>query len=239
MNASNQQHFLNQRRNLWWLVLSALITVILWQFSWGHYALYPFTILSTWFHEMGHGLTALILGADFEKLVIYSNGSGVATHRGSVAFGAFGHALVSAGGPLGPPFAGAFFILAGRYRTHARIALTVLAVCLIVSVLIWVRSGFGIVFISILGTLLLLIAIKSPAWLQSFIIQFLGIQACISSYRQLNYLFTHSVTIGGNKMLSDTAQMGEKLFLPYWFWGGCIVLISFLLLLWSLTKAYK
>jgi hypothetical protein len=38
------------------LALAAATTVVLWQFAAGRYLLYPFTILATWFHEMGHGL---------------------------------------------------------------------------------------------------------------------------------------------------------------------------------------
>ena len=40
----------------------ALVSVMLWQTTLGMLVLYPFTILATWFHEMGHGIAAMLLG---------------------------------------------------------------------------------------------------------------------------------------------------------------------------------
>ena len=97
-----------------WLLLAAFVTVALWQMPFGNFVLYPFTILATWFHEMGHGLTAIALGGRFEKLMIFSSGSELAYHGGHLALGSFGRALVSAGGLMGPPVAGMTLLLASR-----------------------------------------------------------------------------------------------------------------------------
>ena len=107
-----------QNTRLLWLLLAAFITVVLWQMPFGNFVLYPFTILSTWFHEMGHGLTAIALGGRFEKLMIFSNGSGLAYNSGHLALGAFGRALVSTGGLMGPPIAGAALLMASRHASQ-------------------------------------------------------------------------------------------------------------------------
>lgn len=60
------------------LAVCAAISVSLWQTTLGSYLLYPFTILATWFHEMGHGLAALLTGNSFERLLIFPDGSGLA-----------------------------------------------------------------------------------------------------------------------------------------------------------------
>lgn len=126
-----------RRRRVPWLAVAALITVILWQMPFGGLLLYPFTILATWFHEMGHGLTAMLLGGSFKQLLIYPNGSGIAVHTSS---GGLGEALVAAGGLLGPPIAGALFILTGRSPHHSRLVIGLLGMALLVSTLIWVRT---------------------------------------------------------------------------------------------------
>ena len=41
------------------LILAGFIVLALPALPFGNYLVYPFTILTTWFHEMGHGLTAL------------------------------------------------------------------------------------------------------------------------------------------------------------------------------------
>ncbi|PKL76350.1 MAG: peptidase M50, partial [Candidatus Melainabacteria bacterium HGW-Melainabacteria-1] len=48
-----------KKKTVQWLIVAAMITVMLWQMPFGGLALYPFTILATWFHEMGHGLSAM------------------------------------------------------------------------------------------------------------------------------------------------------------------------------------
>jgi Peptidase M50B-like len=224
------------RMGLTWLTTAAIATVVLWQVPGGNYILYPFSILATWFHEMGHGLMALLLGGNFQQLRIFPNGSGVALHSGALYLGSIGRALVAAAGPMGPPVAGAALILASRSFRAAHLSLMVLGGLLLLSTLVWVRSLFGIVAIPLIGLIILGIALKAPRWVQGFAIQFLGVQACISTYHQLDYLFTASA---GSGLLSDSAQIQRYLFLPYWFWGGLMAIASLAILVQSLRIAYR
>ncbi|MGH8002736.1 MAG: M50 family metallopeptidase [Brasilonema sp.] len=224
------------RMGLTWLLAAAIATIVLWQVPGGNYILYPFTILATWFHEMGHGLMALLLGGQFQQLQIFSNGSGVAFHTVPLYLGSIGRALVAAAGPMGPPIAGAALILASRSFRAAHLSLTILSGFLLLSTLIWVRSPFGIVAIPLVGLIILGVALKAPRWMQGFAIQFLGVQACISTYHQLDYLFSASA---GPGLLSDTAQIQQQLFLPYWFWGGLMAIASVVILVQSLRVAYR
>ena len=59
----------NERVGL--LAVCAVSSILLWQTTLGSFLLYPFTILATWFHEMGHGLAALLTGNSYEKLLIF------------------------------------------------------------------------------------------------------------------------------------------------------------------------
>jgi Peptidase M50B-like len=224
------------RMGLTWLIAAAIATAVLWQVPGGDYILYPFTILATWFHEMGHGLMAMLLGGQFDKLEIFGNGAGVASFRMPSSWGAIGPALVAAAGPMGPPIAGSALILASRSFKIGSLSLKILGGFLLLSTLIWVRSPFGLVAIPLLGLLILTIAFKTPQKLQGFAIQFLGVQACVSTYHQLDYLFSYSA---GPLGLSDTAQIQQRLFLPYWFWGGLMALASILILVQSLRVAYR
>ena len=224
---------------LTWLIGAAIATAMLWQMPLGNYILYPFTILATWFHEMGHGLTAMILGGDFEKLLIFPNGSGIAFHRGALLLGPIGCALVAAAGPMGPPIAGAAFLIASRRFQTAHYSLIFLGSLLIASSVIWVRSWFGLIAIPILGAIILAIALKAPRWVQGFAIQFLGVQACVSTYHQMDYLFTRAAMVGGQLSLSDSSQIAQNLLLPYWFWGGVMAIASLILLVQSLRIAYS
>lgn len=224
------------RMGLTWLIAAAIATIVLWQLPIGNYILYPFTILATWFHEMSHGLMALLLGGQFRKLEIFGDGSGVATYAMSLSLAPIGPALVAAAGPMGPPIAGSGLILASRSFKTATLSLKILGGFLLLSTLIWVRSLFGLIAIPLLGLIILAIALKAPPWLQGFAIQFLGVQACVSTYHQLDYLFSYSA---GPLGLSDTAQIQQRLLLPYWFWGGLMAIASLVILVQSLRIAYR
>ena len=227
----------SRKQALFLLVSAAIATVAIWQLPFGHQLLYPFTILSVWFHEMGHGLTALLLGGTFQKLELFANGSGVATHGGVVSGGRLGRALVAAGGPLGPAIAGSALIIAARWPKLSRWSLGALVAALLLS-LIWIRTLFGAIAIVAWAGGIGVIALWGPKWLREFALPFLGVQACVSTYNQLGYLFTREVRIDGQFLLSDSGQVARQLILPYWFWGALLGLLSLGLLAISLLLTF-
>ena len=134
----------DQRQRVALLAGIALASIILWQTALGSLLLYPFTILATWFHEMGHGIAAMLTGRGFERLVIFSDGSGFAESLRPADGYRLTDALVAASGPLGPALAGALLIVASRSPAATQGALAVLGALLVVSTLIWVRSADGL-----------------------------------------------------------------------------------------------
>ncbi len=225
---------MNDHMGLILLIATALFTGILWQIPSGKIIIYPLTLLSTWYHEMSHGLMVVLLGGNFNKLEIFADGSGLARYeyRGSLFLGPIGKVLVSAAGPMGPPIIGASFILASSNWQTSKQILIILGSFMLISVLIWVRTGIGVLVISLLGLIILGIGLEASPEIQIFTTQFLGVQACISTLRDFNYVFRY---YGG---YSDTAKIAEVLLLPHWFWGILITIASISLLIQSLRIAY-
>jgi hypothetical protein len=229
----------DQRQRIAVLLGIALASVLLWQTTLGGLALYPFTILATWFHEMGHGIAAMLTGRGFERLLIFSDGSGVAESMRPSDGYRVTDALIAASGPLGPAIAGALLIIASRSPTATRNALAVLGVALIVSTAIWVRSLAGWLVLPALGLAIVVLALRgSPPW-QSFVIQLLGVQACISVWRQFDYLFSPGGNVGGQLQRSGTGAIADVLLLPYWFWGASISAVILALLWGSFRLAFR
>jgi hypothetical protein len=210
----------------------ALASILLWQTLLGTLILYPFTILATWFHEMGHGLAALLTGRGFERLLIFADGSGVAQSLRPADGYRLTDALIAASGPLGPAIAGALLIVASRSTTATRNALAMLGAALIVSTLIWVRSPTGWLILPALGTAIALLALRGSEPWRRFAIQLIGVQACISAWQEFDYLFSPGGNVGGRPHRSDTAAIADVLLLPYWFWGA-IISAAILALLWG------
>lgn len=221
------------------LILAAVLVLFLPSLPLGNYLAYPFVILSTWFHEMGHGLTAIMLGFDFEALEIYSDGSGVALTRYDAAPSNISRALISAGGPMGPAFIGSALIIASRDPRFWRPALLGLAAVIGLSTLIWVRSWTGWLVLPLSGLVIAAIALKASEGVTRFTLQFLGIHAALSMFGQWDYLLMESAVIGGQRMPSDTGAMEQALLLPHWLWAGLIIVSATAMILASLKYALK
>ncbi|MFB0612177.1 M50 family metallopeptidase [Aurantiacibacter poecillastricola] len=207
------------------LILAAVLVMFLPVLPFGNFLIWPFVILTTWFHEMGHGLTALLTGNRFDELVIFANGSGYASSRTALDSSGLERALIAMGGPLGPSVVGAVLILASSARRYWKPALLALAGALLLSTLIWVRSTVGFIVLPAIAALLAYIALRGSRNWQLFALQFLGVLAAMSMFNDLDYLFSEVAVIGGEAMLSDTGAIEAELLLPHWIWA--ILLIAF------------
>ncbi|MEM6343764.1 MAG: M50 family metallopeptidase [Bacteroidota bacterium] len=219
----------------------AILTLIIWNLPFGGFLRYPFVLLGTWFHEMGHGLMALLLGGTFSKLEIFANGSGLAytNAQGFWINDDIGRALVGLGGLLGPPIAGGIMIVSGRQKKWARICLLILAGMIFLSIGVWIRTVWGIIILSIIGLFVLYVSWKGSARSQQLLVQYLGLQASLSTFMQVFYLFTEKANVGGREGLSDTAMIAQHTFGNYFLWGCLITVITIAIIIYSFRLATK
>jgi hypothetical protein len=208
------------------LVIAGLVVTMLPALPFGQYLAYPFFILTTWFHEMGHGLTALALGQHFEQLLIFPNGSGVAENQLAGDAPRYFQAAIAAGGPLAPAAAGAGLIVASAHPRAWRPVMALVAAAILASTIIWVRSATGWWALSLATVIIGVTAWRgSPAFLR-FALQFLGLMGALSALSDWRYLFTEQVVLGGQAMLSDTGAISAVVGMPHWLWAGVLLLIS-------------
>lgn len=215
--------------------IAAAVSLILPRVPYGRNALYPFALLGTWAHEMGHGVVAVLAGGSFNKLVIYQNLGGTAYSSG---VGSLGRAFVSAGGLLGPALAGGLIIVLGSRESTARWVLAGLGVALALSLVFVVRNMFGWITLGLIAAALAGISVYGPEVIKIFTAQLIGIQFCFASWGTLDYMFTKNFDRDGQRIDSDTQEIAEVLLLPYWFWGGLIALISFAIMASSFYVAW-
>lgn len=206
------------------LLLSIVAIVAIWQLPYGWQILYPLTLLATFAHEMGHGLTAMLVGAQFDQLLLNADGSGVAVWHGNP--GRLATALVAAGGLVGPSIAGIGLLLVARSQRFAGAVLAMLALLLMVSVVVWVRNAFGVVFLLSAAAVLALAAKVLPATMARFVLHLMAATLCLSWFTDLNYMFSAQATVNGMVRPSDSAVIAQALWLPYWFWGGVVACFS-------------
>lgn len=220
------------------LLATVAVTLLLYLIPYGGYIAYPLLLLSTLAHEAGHGVAAMLVGADFQSLKLWADGSGVASWSGRV--GRLGQAFVAAGGLVGPAVAAAVGFVLGRDPRHARVGLWIVAAALAVLNLWVVRNLFGFAFVALLAVGLALLAARgTPDWIQGATV-FLAVQLALSVFSRGEYLFVAVAETGMGPMPSDVAQMAQALWLPYWFWGALCGLLSLAVVaggLWGLTRS--
>lgn len=205
-------------------------------FTLGRYVLYPFAWIATWAHELGHGLTALVLGGAFESLKIWTSLGGVAFTR--APDNGLAPALVAAGGLLGPAIAGGGVVVLGARPKTARFVLVMLALALAVSTLLWIRNVEGFIGTATLAVLLVGLAALRAETPRLVVTQLVGIQLCLASVASLDYMFTKEFLRDGVMVPSDTELIARHWLLPYWVWGTLIAAFSFLILVLAFRRAW-
>lgn len=207
------------------LLAAALVYIVAHYVPFGQQALYPLTLFTTWVHEMGHGLTALVLGGHFEKLEIFSDASGLA-HAYAPGRG-WQDALVSAGGLLAPPLVGGILLATVHGPKRARIALTVLAAALVVSMVLYVRTTTGLIAMPIVA-----VALGYSAWFafrqspeyRVIATQVLAVVLALDTVTDTAwYIFQTEVTVDGQTRGSDISSVAHGFGGPVFLWS-CIIM---------------
>lgn len=218
---------------IFWISVAA--SLVLPRLPFARNIFYPFALLGTWAHEMGHGLMGAVLGGGFERLEIYSNLGGVAYTSG---VGSLARVLVSAAGLLGPAIFGGLVIVFGSKTRASRFVLIVLGVVVLLSVVLVVRNTFGFIALTVIGVALTGIGLKAPDLVRLGLTQLIGVQMCLASWGSLDYMFTKNFQRNGRIVDSDTQNIADVLFAPYWFWGGVIAALSAAILGYSYYRAW-
>ena len=219
------------------LVVSILFTLVMYYGPTPDFIYRPLILLSTLAHELGHGLSAALIGAEFDSFQIYKDGSGVAIWKGSV--GNLGRAFISAGGLVGPAVVAGILFAAARRPLSAKLMLWFFSAALTILLILVVRNLFGIGFVACVAFITAIVATKGSEGFCQWYCSFIGAQLGLSVFSRADYLFTDVAQTELGPMPSDVAQISEALFFPYWFWGGCCGLLSVAILLFGLIVAFR
>lgn len=216
-------------RARWALLGSAGATFALYLIPYGSYIVYPLLLISTLVHELGHGIAAVLVGAEFVEFKMWKDGSGVAMH--TVPSSDAARAFISAGGLCGPAVAAAGMLFAAQDTKWARYALGAFGLALALALLLVVRNSFGAIFCGVLAAASLVIAFRASAHLAQIALLFLSVQLALSVFSRGDYLFKQYAETAQGKMPSDSQQMADAMGGAYWFWGGTCAVFSVAMLL--------
>lgn len=209
--------------------LAVVISVVLAYVPFGRLAIYPFSLLATWAHELGHGLGALITGNRFVELELYSDLGGQALVAGAEGFD---QVVVSLLGLLGPSLLGAFVMILGSRTQAAALVLNSLAITIAASMVLWGGNLFGVVvMVGVAASLGLAARFASPT-IRILLVQLIAVQMALALWSSRDYLFVKGFHRDGWHP-SDTEKIAQELLLPYWIWGAACAIASMLVIGWA------
>ncbi|MCL2326568.1 MAG: M50 family metallopeptidase [Proteobacteria bacterium] len=238
-NSLEKAEKLRKRGIVTCLLISALV-IGLYFVPYGYYVLYPMWLVYTFVHEMGHGIAAMLIGGEFVKMQMWLDGSGMATNMVPGDASRLSRAFVSFGGLVAPAIVASVCLILGRFPKASRIGLYVFAAISLLSVLLVVRNFFGIFFVLACGAAVFAIAkfTKSDHTPQ-YTMLFIALTLLTAVFSRGGYLFTDTAMTANGPMPSDVGKISEYLFLPYWFWGGLIGLISVAILVLGILGFFE
>lgn len=176
----------------------------------------PFNWLESYFHELSHGLAALITGGRVVQIQLFPNGAGLCTTQGGIRF------VISLMGYLGATLFGYFICrLAQGFQAQARWIYPVFIALMTLSLILWVRD---VLTAFIIGVLIALFVVKwrfvkshsLGLWLK-----FTGIIVLLNSVYSPLYLID-------GRHLGDGASLASMTFIPEIIWA----------LLWSASGIF-
>ena len=176
----------------------------------------PFKLFESYFHEISHGLAAVVTGGSIVSIELFPNGAGLCTTIGGSRF------FVSFMGYAGAAIWGTLlYASSGYHQRLAQLVHLLVAALLICSMVFWVRDLLTFV---IVGVLLAIIALKfkfSQAGYLQFSMQVLGALVLINSLYSPFYLLAYHQQ-GDSATLAELTMLPELLWIAIWFSIGLL-----------------
>jgi hypothetical protein len=208
-----------------WLWVAAVLSLGLSLTPWGTFALYPFKLFTTWVHECGHALMAVVLGGRVDAILIEPDTSGIT--RSFMPAGLIARGCVASAGYLGASVVGCLLMAASRLERQARAIVWTVGALMLFTLVMWIRNLFGFVVVLAWGGTLVALARTAGRHASRFYLSFLAIQVALDSVYDIRVLFGVD---GGH---SDAETMARLFLLPAWLWASAWMLMSIGMLAWT------
>ena len=186
----------------------------------------PLNWLESYFHEISHGIAALVSGGEIMRIQLFANGAGLCTTRGGLGF------LISFFGYAGATFWGwLLFKLANSHQRTAQVVSGLMIVLLLASLIFWARDLLTIIIISILAVMFVFLIKMRRLYTLQLLIKFFGLSILLNSLFSPTYLFDGR-DLGDGAALASMTMVPELVWVLLW----CVLAVA---ALYSLMKMNK
>jgi hypothetical protein len=140
---------------------------------WNTPVVYPLKIFVVFLHEISHGLAAVATGGEIVRIELSANQGGVCWTRGGSRF------LTASAGYLGSLAWGALFLVAAARARVDRFLVGLVGAFVLAVTLLYVRSGFGLVYGLLAGAVLIGTAASFSEDVSDALLRVIGTVSCL------------------------------------------------------------
>lgn len=189
----------------------------------------PFTWIMTFFHEISHGIAALLTGGSIEKINIHINGSGLCYTKGGIRF------AVLNGGYIGAVIWGILIYEMANKLSYKNTSLLagLIAGLLAFSALFYGRDVLTWVILIILFAMFISIIKLQDTKLVKIALKFVGIYVLLDAVRAPLHLIDGR-HYGDGAKLADLTGLPEIIWVALWLAIG----VGGLIFLWKINKKF-
>ncbi|MEM7617278.1 MAG: M50 family metallopeptidase [Pseudomonadota bacterium] len=177
----------------------------------------PFTWIMTFFHEISHGIAALITGGSVEKIHLHLRGSGLCYTKGGIRF------IISNAGYIGAVLWGIMIYKMADETSHKKINILAifLATLIAISAILYGRDIVTWIILLILLGLFISIIKLQEAYIMKIALKFIGTYVLLDAVRAPLYLIDGR-HYGDGAKLADLTSIPEIIWVLLWFAIGII-----------------
>lgn len=184
-----------------------LVVVILWDTIF----VYPLKILVVFFHELSHGVMAVLTGGRVVGIQVNALQGGLCVTEGGNRF------LTLSAGYLGSLVWGGFILLSATRGKKQQQATLGLGVLMVLVSLLYVRPwfGFGFIFAILIGAALIYAGLKLNRDWNVIVLKVIGLTSCLYAVLDIR-----DDILARPGAMSDARMLAELTHIPTFIWGG-------------------
>ena len=210
-----------ERSQIWQVAAIGVAVVLLWNTP----IVWPLKEIVVFFHELSHGLMAIITGGRLENIQIVLNEGGLTTSSGGNQF------LIASAGYLGSLLWGiGILMLASQSRNDAALVRG-LGILMVAVTILFLRNPFGFFFGLMTGALLIAGARRLPDRVNDLLLKTIGIVSCVYVIPDI-----WSDTIAHAAYPSDARILAQLTHIPTMVWGVLWIAVSVTALIWAFRR---
>lgn len=207
-----------------------LVLAILTLFFWNSELILPIKLMTVFFHELSHGLAAILTGGRIVKIDLNFNQGGVCYHQGGWFL------IVASAGYLGSLLWGSGIFLASLIKGISRKVFQAIAVILLITTLLWIRNFQAIIITISIAAALFYISSKLDEKICSIFLKFVSLVSCFYVVFDIkDDLIDRTIPI------SDAYQISNRIFPSFMVPAGSYIigllwLATAIFVLWKIFK---